>query len=155
MASNGGGLNTNSKQDNSPSSASLEKSPESDLQPKPAASSRSSKSKIFDYLPKWVSTNLRSPRSRKLWFRCWIASWAAFILIVPAGSSVALGATWVYFIYDGSPHTIRTFRGFFALLASTFLPPNLPVQLFIIVSIYTRHLLIAILWMAFTKPLLR
>ncbi|KAJ3778200.1 hypothetical protein FB446DRAFT_714691 [Lentinula raphanica] len=65
------------------------------------------------HLPPWVSSNLTKPRSLKTLLRCWLASWVGFIIILPDASLNVLGSA-----------------GFFALLCSFFLPPNLPVQLF-------------------------
>ncbi|KAF8831393.1 hypothetical protein HHX47_DHR1000519 [Lentinula edodes] len=64
-------------------------------------------------LPLWVSSNLTKPRSLKTLLRCWLASWVGFIIILPDASLNVLGTA-----------------GFFAMLCSFFLPPNLPVQLF-------------------------
>ncbi|THH16060.1 hypothetical protein EW146_g4511 [Bondarzewia mesenterica] len=71
---------------------------------------------IWSFLPSWVSSNLRSAKSWKLLFKCWLASWAAFILILPNKSLNAMGNA-----------------AFFALLSSFFLPPSMPIQLFLMV----------------------
>ncbi|EPS95103.1 hypothetical protein FOMPIDRAFT_1038634 [Fomitopsis schrenkii] len=65
-------------------------------------------------LPLWISSNLQSRRSLKMLIRCWVASWAAFILLLPHASLRTLGNT-----------------AFFVLLASLMVPPNMPLQLFI------------------------
>ncbi|TFY63497.1 hypothetical protein EVJ58_g3215 [Rhodofomes roseus] len=67
-------------------------------------------------LPPWISSNLRSTRSWKMLVRCWVASWAAFIILLPHASLSTLGNT-----------------AFFTLLASLMAPPNMPLQLFIFV----------------------
>ncbi|KAH9950803.1 hypothetical protein B0H21DRAFT_721769 [Amylocystis lapponica] len=64
-------------------------------------------------LPPWITTNLRSRKSWKLLLRCWLASWISFIIILPQKSLATLGQA-----------------AFFALLASTMMPPNLPFQIF-------------------------
>ncbi|KDQ52244.1 hypothetical protein JAAARDRAFT_184405 [Jaapia argillacea MUCL 33604] len=69
---------------------------------------------FWDRLPPWVSTNLRSTKSLKLLFRCWLASWVAFIIMLPQKSLSALGQA-----------------AFFAMLVSIMLPPNAPVQMFL------------------------
>lgn len=38
---------------------------------------------LLDRFPTWVSTNIRSKQSRKLLLRCWLASWAAFVIMLP------------------------------------------------------------------------
>jgi hypothetical protein len=38
---------------------------------------------FLDRFPPWVSTNIRSKQSRKLLLRCWLASWAAFVIMLP------------------------------------------------------------------------
>jgi len=53
------------------------------------------KKSLFDSLPPWASTNLRSPSSWKLIARCWLASWAAFVLLLPQASLSILGNTYV------------------------------------------------------------
>ncbi|KIP09379.1 hypothetical protein PHLGIDRAFT_86838 [Phlebiopsis gigantea 11061_1 CR5-6] len=68
----------------------------------------------MDNLPPWISNNLRSSRSLKAWFRCWLASWVALIIMLPDPSLKQLGNA-----------------GFFAFLASFMVPANLPVQLFV------------------------
>ncbi|KAJ3987146.1 hypothetical protein F5890DRAFT_1571904 [Lentinula detonsa] len=65
------------------------------------------------HFPLWVSSNLTKPRSLKTLLRCWLASWVGFIIILPDASLNVLGSA-----------------GFFTMLCSFFLPPNLPVQLF-------------------------
>ncbi|KAF9261644.1 hypothetical protein L218DRAFT_961130 [Marasmius fiardii PR-910] len=69
---------------------------------------------IRNHLPPWITTNCTSPRSLKVFLRCWLASWVGFIIILPNASLQTLGTS-----------------AFFTFLASFFLPPNMPVQLFI------------------------
>ncbi|KAI0070747.1 hypothetical protein K474DRAFT_1631398 [Panus rudis PR-1116 ss-1] len=69
---------------------------------------------LWDKLPSWISTNLRSRRSWKLFLRCWIASWVCFVILLPNKSLSVLGNA-----------------AFFALMASLMVPPNIPVQLFL------------------------
>lgn len=49
------------------------------------------------HLPTWAVTNLRSPRSRKIWLRCWIASWVAYVILLPNASLRELGNAYVNF----------------------------------------------------------
>ena len=66
-------------------------------QPQPALKSPGSGPKSFmDRLPPWVSSNLRSPRSRKIWLRCWIASWVAYLIMLPHASLKVLGNACVF-----------------------------------------------------------
>ncbi|KAI0266395.1 hypothetical protein BC834DRAFT_969434 [Gloeopeniophorella convolvens] len=69
---------------------------------------------FLDHLPPWIATNIRSKQSRKMLFRCWLASWAAFILILPHNTLSTMGNA-----------------AFFAFLTSIFLPPYFPVQFFL------------------------
>ncbi|CAL1710858.1 unnamed protein product [Somion occarium] len=85
--------------------------------------SRTSPQKFLDKLPTWISTNLRSKRSLKLWARCWLASWVGFVILLPNKSLNVLGNA-----------------AFFTLLASLMLPPNVPVQLFLFLSSPTEVL---------------
>uniref|UniRef100_A0A0W0FWJ3 ER transporter 6TM N-terminal domain-containing protein n=1 Tax=Moniliophthora roreri TaxID=221103 RepID=A0A0W0FWJ3_MONRR len=74
----------------------------------------SSTKKTRFQLPPWVLTNLKSPRSFKVFLRCWLASWVSFVIILPNPSLRALGTS-----------------AFFSILTSFFLPPNMPVQFFL------------------------
>ncbi|KAI5117073.1 hypothetical protein M0805_007950 [Coniferiporia weirii] len=90
-----------------------------DVQPTEASthtksSSRFSYTAIIDALPPWVSANLRAKRSWKTLARCWLATWAAFVLILPDKSLRTLGNA-----------------SFFCCLSSLMVPPNMPVQMFI------------------------
>ncbi|THH07358.1 hypothetical protein EW145_g3442 [Phellinidium pouzarii] len=78
------------------------------------ARSRVSLSGIVDALPPWAAQNLRSKRSWKTLARCWLASWAAFVIILPEKSLKTLGNA-----------------SFFVALVSLMVPPNMPVQMFI------------------------
>lgn len=68
--------------------------------------------------------------------RCWVASWAAFILLLPHASLRTLGNTYVDCLsLRGTCSTEQSCRrAFFVLLASLMVPPNMPLQLFIFVS---------------------
>ena len=70
--------------------------------PEPAASSRRP---LLDrlHLPTWVVTNLRSSRSRKVWLRCWVASFAAYIILLPNASLRELGNACVLSLQYGHP----------------------------------------------------
>lgn len=46
---------------------------------------------LASYVPSWVATNVKNPASWKMLFRCWLASWAAFILILPQSNLTVLG----------------------------------------------------------------
>lgn len=46
---------------------------------------------LANYVPSWVSMNVKNPASWKMLFRCWLASWAAFILILPQSNLTVLG----------------------------------------------------------------
>ncbi|KAK0529713.1 hypothetical protein OC842_004149 [Tilletia horrida] len=69
-------------QENSSSSSS---SPAS----KPAAPKKSKGKKSA--LPTWITSNLKNKRSLQLWFRSWLVSWAAFVLMLPTRSLTNLG----------------------------------------------------------------
>ncbi|KAI0055431.1 hypothetical protein BV25DRAFT_1833168 [Artomyces pyxidatus] len=75
----------------------------------------SPKASLWSYLPSWIADNIRSPKSRRMLFRSWLASWAAFVLILPQKSLNTMGNA-----------------AFFGFLASMFLPPAFPIQLFLI-----------------------
>ncbi|KAK1223613.1 hypothetical protein PQX77_013510 [Marasmius sp. AFHP31] len=66
-------------------------------------------------LPAWITTNITSTHALKVFFRCWLASWVAVVIMLPNASLQALGTS-----------------AFFAILSSFFLPPNMPVQLFLL-----------------------
>ncbi|KAL0567161.1 hypothetical protein V5O48_014836, partial [Marasmius crinis-equi] len=65
-------------------------------------------------IPPWIKTNLTSSRQLKVFFKCWLASWVGFVLLAPNTSLRTLGTS-----------------AFFSMLAAFFLPPNMPVQLFL------------------------
>ncbi|KII87451.1 hypothetical protein PLICRDRAFT_163585 [Plicaturopsis crispa FD-325 SS-3] len=69
--------------------------------------------RLLDQLPPWASAALQSPRAWKTLFRCWFGSWIAVVVLLPHKSLATLGNT-----------------AFFTLLASMFLPANLPFQMF-------------------------
>ena len=108
---------------------------------KPAAATeqKETKTSIFDKfkLPPWIPANLKSRRSQKIWLRCWVASWVAFVILLPHASLNVLGNAYVKQFF-GQLTVILTveYSAFFAILASLMIPANLPVQLFIFVSAY-------------------
>ncbi|CAD6928474.1 unnamed protein product [Tilletia controversa] len=53
--------------------------------------SKSKAKKTGSKLPTWITSNLRNKRSLQLWFRCWLAAWTAFILMLPNRSLTNLG----------------------------------------------------------------
>ena len=55
------------------------------------ADTRSLTDKLKAYLPPWVSAALTNPRAWKTLARCWLASWATFLLLLPHNSLKALG----------------------------------------------------------------
>ena len=61
--------------------------PESKASPAPKKSSK------WDKLPPWIANNLRSKKSLKVLFRCWLASWACFVIMLPMKSLAQLGNT--------------------------------------------------------------
>ncbi|KAI0746793.1 hypothetical protein C8Q80DRAFT_1220068 [Daedaleopsis nitida] len=71
---------------------------------------------FWDKLPPWISSNVRSWKSWKVLLRCWVVTWVCFVIMLPDKSLTTLGNT-----------------AFFSLLLSIMLPPNMPVQLFMIV----------------------
>ena len=68
--------------------AQEEKKPDTNATPLP-------KKLLLDSLPPWASTNLHLANSWKLLARCWLASWAAFVLLMPQASLNILGNTYV------------------------------------------------------------
>ncbi|KAI9441300.1 hypothetical protein H4582DRAFT_1367483 [Lactarius indigo] len=68
---------------------------------------------LLDRFPPWVATNIRSKQSRKMLLRCWLGSWAAFVIMLPNATLRTMGNA-----------------AFFAFLTSFFLPPSFPVQFF-------------------------
>lgn len=51
---------------------------------------------LSQYVPPWVADNVRNPASWKIIFRCWLASWAAFILLLPTKNLTLLGNAYGY-----------------------------------------------------------
>lgn len=47
--------------------------------------------RIEDTLPQWIVAGLRSKQQWKALIRCWVATWAGFILILPENSLKTLG----------------------------------------------------------------
>ena len=105
--------------------------------PNNATGARPSKFGAFlAHLPPWIRNNLTKHRSLKTLFRCWLASWVAFVIILPDASLNTLGTACVKVsnFRLKRAHNFCFSRAFFALLCSFFIPPNMPVQLFIYVS---------------------
>lgn len=65
-------------------------------------------------LPDWVTTNLKNPRSLKVWFRCTLISWSCLILILPHDSLKVCGQA-----------------AFFGMLISFMVPAYMPVWLYV------------------------
>lgn len=109
------------------------------------APSATKEHKWTDSLPPWISSNLTSKKSWKILFRCWLAAWASFVLILPGSSLRVIGNAYVHL-------TIETWvtsawvhhRGFFAMLGAIMLPPSMPVQAFILVSPQSIYVIIAL-----------
>lgn len=93
-------------------------------------------SKLLDKLPPWMGNALRSKRQWKILVRCWVASWAAYILLMPDKSLRTLGNAYVLFCFSHvtDSNAFTHCSSFFALLASLMIPPNMPVQMFFFVS---------------------
>ncbi|KZT02812.1 uncharacterized protein LAESUDRAFT_729774 [Laetiporus sulphureus 93-53] len=75
---------------------------------------RANKRNVWDQMPTWVSSNLRSRKSWKMLVRCCVASWVSFIILLPSKSLQAMGNA-----------------AFFGLLGSLMIPPNMPVQMYL------------------------
>lgn len=100
-----------------------------------AAGAVPSKRPFLDAFPPWVSTNLRSSSSWKLLARCWLAAWAAFLIMDPQPSLAILGNTYVAMpSYATLFTTQKLYSAFFGVMAAMFLPPFLPIQMFLLVS---------------------
>lgn len=69
-------------------------SEETESTPKPDASKGGPG--LSKYVPSWVAANVKNPASWKIIFRCWLASWAAFILLLPTRNLTLLGNAYVY-----------------------------------------------------------
>lgn len=105
---------------------------ESTIIDKEAGAARATRPTIIESLPIWVSKNLRSKRSMKLLIRCWLVSWAALILLLPHKSLNTLGNTYVGRFLSPYPH-LTSISAFLALLMTLLVPPNMPVQLYLLV----------------------
>lgn len=108
--------------------------------------SRPQRVSLLDKLPPWISNNLRSKRQWKMLVRCWVATWAAFILLLPNNSLQVLGNAYVLldFWRRGVPSNPHVNSAFFAPLASLMVVPNMPVQLFFFVSFLFKAELLSI-----------
>ncbi|KAF5353705.1 hypothetical protein D9758_008696 [Tetrapyrgos nigripes] len=111
-----------SKDSQTPKGASATKETTSSSSPNATANGSTSQNdpskslftKLTSALPPWVTTNLQNPRSLKTWLRCWLAAWVGIVIFLPHKSLNTLGAS-----------------AFFSMLSAFFLPPNIPVQLFV------------------------
>ncbi|KAA1472661.1 hypothetical protein DENSPDRAFT_872334 [Dentipellis sp. KUC8613] len=83
----------------------------------PADTPQKPRSSFRGYVPDWVATNVQSKKSWKMVFKCWLATWAALILLLPHASLQVMGNA-----------------AFFSLLCAFFLPPSIPLQLYMIMS---------------------
>lgn len=98
----------------SPSTSSVEATPVQQKQEEPT---KGVLSRMKGLIPPWLTKNLTDPYKLKILFRCCIASWATFILIIPDRSLAALGNA-----------------AFFGCIASFIIPPMFAAQLFSMVS---------------------
>jgi hypothetical protein len=64
------------------------------------------KKRFLDHFPPWVATNIRSKQSRKMLFRCWLGSWAAFVLILPEKTLMTMGNAYVSSSFRGDCWTV-------------------------------------------------
>lgn len=46
---------------------------------------------VRDFIPPWVTNNIRQRRSQQTLFRSWLASWGALILLLPTHSLQTIG----------------------------------------------------------------
>lgn len=66
-------------------------------------------------LPAWIKDNLTSARSLRILARCWVATWANFVLMIPGPSLRVLGQA-----------------AFFGTMLSLMIPPSMPFFIFLI-----------------------
>ncbi|KAI9465778.1 hypothetical protein BJY52DRAFT_1376562 [Lactarius psammicola] len=104
---------------------------------------------LLDRFPPWVATNIRSKQSRKILLRCWLGSWAAFVIMLPNASLKTMGNACVPLsstlrvdrLHHPGAFRLRAYvslatflsalmAAFFAFITSFFLPPSFPVQFF-------------------------
>lgn len=76
------------------------------------------KAKKASRLPEWIASNLKSVRSLKVLARCWLASWAGLILLLPQPSLEVLGQA-----------------AFFTMLLTFILPANMPASIFVFANL--------------------
>lgn len=113
------------------SSVSLSSSPrpsKSTIEQQTGSTASSRLSSFIDRLPPWISANLRAKKSWKMLARCWLASWIAFVVLLPEKSVRTLGNA-----------------AFFTLLGSMFVPPNMPLQIFLF-ALFTIVLGVCLGW---------
>ncbi len=66
-------------------------------------------------MPAWIVDNLKSARSLRILARCWVASWAAFVLMIPGPSLRVLGQA-----------------AFFSCMLTLMVPPSMPFFIFVL-----------------------
>ncbi|SNX87919.1 uncharacterized protein MEPE_06630 [Melanopsichium pennsylvanicum] len=66
-------------------------------------------------MPNWIIDNIRSPRSLRILTRCWVATWANFVLMIPGPSLRVLGQA-----------------AFFGCMVTLMIPPSMPFFIFFI-----------------------
>ncbi|EIW75394.1 hypothetical protein CONPUDRAFT_169272 [Coniophora puteana RWD-64-598 SS2] len=73
--------------------------------------------KLRAKLPPWAAMHISNPQSWKAFFRAWLASWIALVLLLPDKSLAVLGNA-----------------AFFTMMTSFFLPANLPIHTFLFLT---------------------
>lgn len=67
--------------------------------------------------PSWITDNLKDKHSLKMWFRCWLVTWVAIVVMLPTKSLQTLGQA-----------------AFFVCMVTVFLPANMPVFIWLMVN---------------------
>ncbi|TKY86957.1 hypothetical protein EX895_003634 [Sporisorium graminicola] len=83
--------------------------------PKEKRDQQTAKAKKSSKLPSWIKDNLTSARSWRIVARCWVATWANFVLMIPGPSLRVLGQA-----------------AFFGCMVTLMIPPCYPFFLFFI-----------------------
>lgn len=91
---------------------------------------------IATRLPPWFS-KIKDPRQQKLFFRSWMACWLCIVLMLPSGSLVIVGNRLVSPCSFYGPEAHSSHSVFFAAIVCILTPPNLPIQPFLMVSIFS------------------
>ena len=73
------------------------------------------KSKPASKLPAWIIDNITSARSLRILARCWVATWANFVLMIPGPSLRVLGQA-----------------AFFGSMLTLMIPPSMPFFIFLL-----------------------